>query len=191
MFLRFSAWLTMPMPTFSETYRLLILLAKRPPFREAVSNLPGFAMLLCELVRVCDVESILTMASLLKQCNLDAAAFTSLDDAGFIREVANLARRAQDDSLGIGILVIISTLIPFGFSQAFVDFVPTLVDSVERHGQLAAPSIQILVQMSVFRGAGMALRQAQLDQHFRVLFGIPGFEAMAASFLTNFERLAR
>jgi hypothetical protein len=191
MFLKFPAWLTTPMPTFSETYRLLVLLAIRPPFREAVCNLPGFGMLLYELVRACDVDSILTMASLIKRCNLNAAAFASLDNSGFIREVVDLGRRAQDDSLGIGILVIISTLMAFEFSQAYVDFIPTLVDNIEKQGQLAAPSIHVLVQMSPFRDAGMALRQAKLDLYFTMLLGVAGFEAMAASFLANLEGPSR
>jgi hypothetical protein len=187
-FLRFPVWMIVPLPTFLETFRLLILLARYQSFRTGVIQCAEFGQLLAEIVQLGEKAYIIPIASLIKRLPLDANAFALLESSGFLSVFFGLGISTPDVELAFTVLASVPRLTEIGFSVLYLHFVPRIVEFLREENQMTGGAMQVLVLISQFAAAGDYLKENQLDEYFRALLAVPGYEALAHAFLVNLER---
>jgi serine/threonine protein kinase len=185
LFLKYPAWQLRPIPTFKETYQLLMLACKYPGFRVAISHTAEFGQLLVQVLATQDAQLAASISSLVKRCQIDAQSFAGLYTSRFLESYVAVGVATPDPEVACAVLVTISYLAGIGFSDVYLAFIPKMVVLLGQQDNLTVIAIKVFVQLSAFAAAGAALREAQMDGYFTSLAAVAGFEAYAQEFLAN------
>ena len=179
------SWYTSPLPTVSDTFKLLLLLYSYSDSKQALRTNPQFPNCLKFLVMNCDSKVLTYLPPLLRRSYMDAAFVNQLNDNGFLDNFFQRSAESQDVTIMHNSITLVVTIASICFVSSLIPEIGRLKDFMSNN-QLIGSAITAISTLSQLKECRPHL--VAFTQYFTSLLNYRDYAQVAQAFLNNINQ---
>ena len=180
-----NSWYTSPLPTFNDTFKLLLILYSSPESKQCVRYNPQFPSCLNSIVRNCEPIVLTYLPPLLRRSRMDAAFVNALNQNGFLDNFFQKSAESNDTTIMYNSITLVATIASICFVSSLIPEIGRLKDFMSNTQLLgsAITAISTLSQLSECKPHLVAF-----TQYFQSLLNYQDYAQVAQTFLNNISK---
>jgi serine/threonine protein kinase len=130
-------------------------------------------------------SALISLANILIMFLRSSEAIMIFTSSGALKEFFAQCSKSNDGNLLLVSLSLMDIALRSGYSSAFTDYIPKLIEMLRYQNDLTTRSIIIIVAMSGYPEGAAALKPVGLHDYFTELTKMPNYSSYAYQFLNN------
>lgn len=185
------AWLSVPLPTFNETYKLLVAVFQHASCRQKLLPRKETTDLLKRILESGNKEFIMSLGILLKSARVTAGILSTMDSCGFFDSLLKTVQETRDDDIAIAVIACFDKLTENRFLDFNLKFLPKLTEFLDAGTLVSAAAAHHIAHIAKFAQVRDVVKDGVIPAYFERMRNEPGFESIAEQFFGYMARVGK
>ena len=186
-FMQNMTWLATPLPTWTGTFKLFMVLFEHESFRDKLISELETANLITNVLTSENVEYIMTLAFMLRRAKISVSVHRHIEASGFFSALFEIPQKTRDQNLLIAVIACFDKLAEVQYIDDYQCFVPWLVEQLSVQNDVATAAARTIARLSIHPQLRELLVSYNLVDYYTRLAQDPTFEAASTQFLSQMQ----
>lgn len=184
-------WILEPLPTLTDTLRLMLVMMKHKSLRPYISSLEELPEFLMKLASCGNKSNLVCMSSIIKRLNISQDMVSVMEEKGYFKLLHQIISIFNDEVVSTLCIDVIRVFASVGFSDDFLLFSSDLKSFLYKGSRLSRTSFLGLYTLSFHQKCAIHFQQMKINEDVIELFKEAIDEDKVNDFLRNLKTFSR